>query len=875
MTATSEYRLRPPIDDVEWVARWVWYEQERIKGFDHAHFRQQFELDSAPTRLRVLVSAETAYELWCNGTRVGRGSLPSDPRWKTYDEHDVTGLVNEGVNVLALVVEYLPLTSQRGSGNTSPPPDESKNADLYDNTLPIVKGDVAPAGVMVQIEATGHDGSTRRWGTDETWRARRAEAWWHEAPRHSDTVYQEVFDAARWPVGWTRPGFDDSTWGAARLVRDPAAPSGRPARGGHTGHWKLVPRDLPIEQVDVVYPTAVVEVGEVLAMHGNWDRALVAERLSIERIRPCDKAEVRDADELVGGRGAATLVGSDPSEDWRTFDGLREPVLVVDFGEVMNGRLEIEVEGEAGAVLELGYASHIAGDGVIPGVSRRGRHADRYELREGAQRWRTFGWRSFRYLKLVGRHLSRPLTISRVSVERLNYGGVVVGSFACGDPALARLWEPSVETTRLCGLDQVMDNPSRERKQWSGEITSMVLACQAVYGPTPLIGRYLRSFYRLQTPSGHLPKIAPWLVSLRAEHDIFDEALWLLIRTWDHHLQTGDDELIHEASSGVRRFLEYCERFEAADGTLDSAPLHLYVDWAPIDLRGVSLIVNGLYLLAIEAGAKVLAAAGSQDTSDVLANKGARLRAALTDRFWDASRGRFFDAEVAGAPSPVASEHALGLALIAGVATAAQAQRAIETWSDATADLAVAQPPFVLPLAEGLAAHGRVDLAVAVLSERFGRFLDAGSTTFGELWHLWGNQGSARAFSGSPAPAGVAPERRWYPRDDRAVAQGAAAWVGHYLHTHVLGIRACAPGFTRFAVAPAPGSGVAWSEGRVGTPFGLVSARWEVSGDRLTVDVAHPPACSPELIVPVGWQRGTESIEPGRVQWCLHAVPTA
>ena len=160
------------------------------------------------------------------------------------------------------------------------------------------------------------------------------------------------------------------------------------------------------------------------------------------------------------------------------------------------------------------------------------------------------------------------------------------------------------------------------------------------------------------------------------------------------------------------------------------------------------------------------------------------------------------------------------------------------------------------------------------MARRFGRFLDAGFTTFGELWHLWGNQGSSRAFSGAtgPSDATAAPTRRWYPRDARAVAQGAAAWPGHFLHTRALGVAALDPGYTRFSIAPDPVTGLTWAEGTVMTPHGPIEARWEVDGNRLSVDVTHPDGCEPSLLVPEGWGPEGDDLEghpQGRRVWSL------
>jgi hypothetical protein len=82
--------------------------------------------------------------------------------------------------------------------------------------------------------------------TGANWRSLRDESY---APvtNHGIRAYYVVgpgdrVNAAAHPWGWETPGFDDSHWPAAAVIR-PAA--GREARDVHS-RWMLVPRTIPM-----------------------------------------------------------------------------------------------------------------------------------------------------------------------------------------------------------------------------------------------------------------------------------------------------------------------------------------------------------------------------------------------------------------------------------------------------------------------------------------------------------------------------------------------------------------------------------------------------------------------------------------------------
>ncbi|VVJ25192.1 alpha-L-rhamnosidase (EC [Amycolatopsis camponoti] len=141
-------------------ASWVWYpEGDPIGGVPPAtrFFRKSFDLTAAPSKATLVVTGDDTATVWVNGTRVSDSPRVADS-WKTAAVVDVGSLLTAGTNTIAISAE-----------NTTQ----------------------SPAGMIAKLTVQG--GPTV--GTDGTWKANQTG-----------------------PDGWQQPGFDDSSWTAARAL---------------------------------------------------------------------------------------------------------------------------------------------------------------------------------------------------------------------------------------------------------------------------------------------------------------------------------------------------------------------------------------------------------------------------------------------------------------------------------------------------------------------------------------------------------------------------------------------------------------------------------------------------------------------------------
>jgi hypothetical protein len=210
------------------VAQWIWCGgEERPRNF-YLYVRKTFLLPHDILRATVRITADSRYQLFCNGALVARGPARCDRRWQCLDQWEITEQVRPGNNVLAVLVHH-----------------------YGEWTFSYMLG---RGGFLAEIAVELRDGSTLLWGSDPSWRVLPATAWEQSLPRMSIQLgFPEVYDARREPTRWNQPGYDDGQWVPATVL-------GRP---GMEPWPRLVPRDIPAMKELPLSPLRVIETGEV------------------------------------------------------------------------------------------------------------------------------------------------------------------------------------------------------------------------------------------------------------------------------------------------------------------------------------------------------------------------------------------------------------------------------------------------------------------------------------------------------------------------------------------------------------------------------------------------------------------------------------
>jgi hypothetical protein len=256
--------------DVPWQARWIWTvtspepdsgSESVIEPNNHVYLRKEVVLAPKPVKSIVAcVSADDMYKLYVNGSFVGQGPCPSYPDMgHNYNGYELLPFFKSGQPLCIAVHAYY--------------------QGLVNNAL--VSGD-GRAGWIAQIRVVYEDGTDEIIGTDETWRAKRSEAFGWTRKLGYDTGFDEQIDARAEPQGWKEAGYSDEAWERAS-VQD-------------GGKWKLFAQETDILHVEEREPKRMTELPD----GGRFDmgKEIVGTLRLVVEGRAGDRVEIRLGEEL-------------------------------------------------------------------------------------------------------------------------------------------------------------------------------------------------------------------------------------------------------------------------------------------------------------------------------------------------------------------------------------------------------------------------------------------------------------------------------------------------------------------------------------------------------------------------------------------------
>jgi hypothetical protein len=803
-------RDREPVGPSEWKAKWIWVrggggDGGRRGGLANADgagetnatilARKTFDLPAVPARATLSISADSGYRLFVNGEFVNRGPSRCHTRRQSFDVLEVAPLLHSGRNVIAVAVHH--------------------------NGVPTSFHNSGRPGLLAQVDLSGPSGE-QTIATDSSWRVRRAVEWESSTPRIDGRQgFVEVLDFRRASAGWTGLEFDDSKWeGAAPVLPErsswiPQHPYFEPR--AITRPWlSLVPRDLPYLTETAVRATNLIQTNEVLEFGktGGGTPNDIAVNVSQDVHLPLETCKITGIEQYAAGKGSFQVINA-PRNDDVQVRGVRSSYLVFDLGQLMYGHPLLEVEGPAGSVIDIAYATHLTGGKVVPAYMGL-RLADRIILAAKPVRWEGRERKALRYISLTVRNADEPVRFRSVGLTRVQYPFNDKGSFEVeGDPELNALWHAGLDTVRAITTDAYTDN-YREQKQYAGTSFYAARANSAGFGDTRLQRRYLTQVAAQQLSDGLLPPSSS-VAEERETPVILEYNLLWLMGLRDYLLFSGDSVTVTELLPVAGRILQRFQEIENKAGLIENPPYPFWIDHANIDHRGESFALNAIYLTALESHAEMLRWLKLSSADDI-ARRVARVRTALGSGFWSQGKGLFADGRISGELSSRLSEQTNALALACGLATPEQAKSiAAKIASLEDRELVRSTPLFMYWVAEGLFRAGYGKEALVILKTRFRHMLDAG---LGTLWEEWSLTASYRSGE-------------WQPQS-RSTAQAEASFPPYTFMRWLLGVEPVAPGWSETLIH-VPQAGVKRVSGTVPLPDGMLTLKWTDGCLKVTV----------------------------------------
>ena len=438
-----------PLSPNDWYGQWIndgksdpVSDSDFYKDDPAPLFRKVFGVEKPIAEARLAVSGLGYYEATLNGRRIGDHVL--DPGWTRFEKrvgtsvYDVAPLLARGKNCLGV---------QLGNGWYDPLPLKLFGSfNLRENLT------VGRPRVIANLRIVYQDGSVQSVATDQSWKVGES------AIRRNNVYLGEVVDARNEPLGWDKPGFDDSDWRPAGLAHEHLGPlvtqSQPPVRVTETWHAVKVTEPKP--------GTYVYDFGVNFA---GW----ASLKLNVE---PGTQIRMRYGELLYP-------------------DGSLNPMTSV-----------------AGQIKGFKTGTHESVGG--PGAPEVAWQSDTYTARGGGETYTPrFTFHGFRYMELTG--LPAPLPVSAVTAMRLNSDVEQVGTFECSNSMLNKI-QLMCRRTFLSNIFSVQsDCPHRERLGYGGDIVATNGAFMANFNMAGFYEKAVRDWSDSALPDGMFTDTAPFM----------------------------------------------------------------------------------------------------------------------------------------------------------------------------------------------------------------------------------------------------------------------------------------------------------------------------------------------------------------------------
>jgi len=310
--------------------------------------------------------------------------------------------------------------------------------------------------------------------------------------------------------------------------------------------------------------------------------------------------------------------GVPPQGVWRRYD----------LGRVRLGRLNITLDCPAGAVVEIAGSEQLSHGRVAPWITLSGSRTsnlDHFVARGGPQTFMPFTPKGGRYIEVHVRTTAPVKFLREEFLERSSFGEPV-GSFSCGDALLERIWKTGVETVRACADDAMVDCPTRERGQWTGDVASVSTDIVAVaYGDFSLARRALVQAAQSARSDGLVAGVGPgdpgYLSTYAAQWATACVHYWEL---------SGDKSLLTELYQAARSNIAAFDKHTTSAG-VDGGLGWGFVDWGYMSDSGPSdMALNLHYLECLKAMVRWDKALGQEQDANSDEKRLAQLQSAVS-----------------------------------------------------------------------------------------------------------------------------------------------------------------------------------------------------------------------------------------------------
>ncbi|WP_160720595.1 alpha-L-rhamnosidase [Bacillus sp. USDA818B3_A] len=526
---------------------------------------------------------------------------------------------------------------------------------------------------------------------------------------------------------------------------------------------------------------------------------------------------------------------------------------IIDFGQVIAGRIRLRVNGPSGQELTFEYCEVLNENGeFFNNIIGRNKEQTDYYVTSGESDEvfePTFTFHGFRYVRLSG--YQSELQQEDIEAVVLYSDMKSTGRFTTSDPEINKLWNNIQWSQKGNMLSIPTDCPQRERAGWTGDI--LVFAPTAAFNMDvqAFLTRWLWNLQLEQTEEGEILNYCP------APKDIWNDkkftgtissAGWgdaILIVPWVLYQRYGDKRILEQCFPEMEKWLDYVQT-SAAQNKENAEEDYVRYLWDTKFHFGDWMIPS--FMLGKEPQGPIASAFATKDSiatayyaysAGLLAEIAKILEKQDKADFYDNLHGKvkeaFGKAYVKDSGLMTADYQgvytiALAFNLLSGEQKKKAVERLVELIkkNDFKIDTGFLSVPFIMDV---LCENGNEEIAYKLLFQTncpsWLYEVRNGATTIWESWEAIKPDGTVGAFSFNHYAFGC---------------------IGDWLVRHIGGLTPIEPGYSKFKVEPHYGDRLKYAETQYESVYGEIKVKWEIQDGNTMILQVNVPANSLAVI---------------------------